>query len=144
MTLLAPRLSSGAGGGVSVPLPFPGCPATPFVRLPISRISQNKRAYINKAQLGKEDGITLGWTLKVHPAFCDRDDMKEPLYNMMGEVCKCLQYALFPKTSKYKRSKDGDKMTMNGITLQLAKTPGITASDFRADMAERWLKNGNK
>jgi hypothetical protein len=29
------------------------------------------------------DGITLGWTLKAHPVFCYRDDMKEALYNMM-------------------------------------------------------------
>jgi hypothetical protein len=27
---------------------------------------EQQRAYINKAQLGEEDGITLGWTLKAH------------------------------------------------------------------------------
>jgi hypothetical protein len=37
---------------------------------------ENQRVYINKAQLGEEDGITLGWTLKAHSAFCYRDDMK--------------------------------------------------------------------
>jgi hypothetical protein len=37
---------------------------------------ENHRAYINRAQLGEEDGITLGWTLKAHPYFCYRDDMK--------------------------------------------------------------------
>jgi hypothetical protein len=34
MTLLAFRLLSGARGGVSVPLPLPGSPSTPFDRLP--------------------------------------------------------------------------------------------------------------
>jgi hypothetical protein len=64
--------------------------------------------------------------------------MKEALYNMMGEEFKGVTYALFPKISKYKRSKYGAKMTTNGITLQVANTPGITAIDFSADMAEKW------
>jgi hypothetical protein len=37
---------------------------------------EQQRVCINKAQLGEEDGITLGWTLKAHPEFCYRDDMK--------------------------------------------------------------------
>jgi hypothetical protein len=60
--------------------------------------------------------------------------MKEALYNMMGEAFKCVYYALFPKT------KDGAKMSTNGITLQVTKTPGITAADLRAEMAEKWQK----
>jgi hypothetical protein len=32
--------------------------------------------------------------------------MKEALYKMMGDEFKGVQYALFPKTIKYKRSKD--------------------------------------
>jgi hypothetical protein len=94
----------------------------------------------------EEYGITLGWTLKSHPAFCYRDYMNEALYDMVGEEFKGVQYALFPKTIKYKRSKDGVKMTMNGITLQVAKTLGIAATAFRADVAEKWqrmtAKNG--
>jgi hypothetical protein len=66
--------------------------------------------------------------------------MKESLYNMMGEAFKGIQYALFPKNSKYKRSRDGAKMSANGITLQVTKTPGITAADFHAEMAEKWQK----
>jgi hypothetical protein len=100
----------------------------------------NQRVYISKAQPGKEDGITLGWTLKAHPDFCYRDDMKKALYNMMGEEFKRVQYALLPKIIKYQRSEDGAKVTTNGITLQVAKTPGITAVDFRADMAEKWQR----
>jgi hypothetical protein len=38
---------------------------------------EQQRVYINKAQLGEEEGINLGWTLKAHPYFCYRDDMKE-------------------------------------------------------------------
>jgi hypothetical protein len=101
---------------------------------------EQQRVYINKAQLGEEDGITLGWTLKAHPTCCYRDDMKEALYKMMGEEFKEVQYALFPKTIKYKHSKDGGKMTTNGITLQVTETPGITVADFRADMAEKWQR----
>jgi hypothetical protein len=105
-----------------------------------------QRVYINKAQLGEEEGITLGWILKAHPEFCFRDDMKYALCNMMGETFKNVHYALFPQTIKSKPSKDGAKMSTNGITLQVTKTPGITAADFRAEMAEKWqrltAKNG--
>jgi hypothetical protein len=93
---------------------------------------ENQRVYINKAQLGEEEVITLGWILKSHPAFCSRGDMKDALCNTMGETFKKVHYAFFPKTIKYKRSKDGAKMSTNGITLQVTKTPGITAADFRA------------
>jgi hypothetical protein len=31
-------------------------------------------------------------------------------------------------------------MSTNGITLQVTKTPGITAAYFRAEMAEKWQK----
>jgi hypothetical protein len=59
---------------------------------------------------------------------------------MMGEAFKGLQYALFSKNIKYKRSRDGEKMSTNGITLQATKTPGITAPGYRAEMAENWQK----
>jgi phage regulator Rha-like protein len=32
------------------------------------------------------------------------------------------------------------QMTTNGITLQVAKTTGVTAAEFHADMAERWQR----
>jgi hypothetical protein len=57
---------------------------------------------------------------------------------MMGDEFKWVQYALFPKTIKYKWIKDGAKMTKHGITLQVTKTPGITVADFWADMVEKW------
>jgi hypothetical protein len=31
-------------------------------------------------------------------------------------------------------------MSTNGITLHVTKTPGITAADFHAEMAEKWQK----
>jgi hypothetical protein len=61
----------------------------------------------------------------------------------MGETFKNVHNALFPKTIKYKRSKDGAKMSTNGITLQVTNTPNtpsITATDFSAEMAEKWQK----
>jgi hypothetical protein len=66
--------------------------------------------------------------------------MKEALYNMMGEAFKGVHYALFPKNIKYKRSRDGAKMSTNGITLQVTETPGITAAYLRDVMAEKWQK----
>jgi hypothetical protein len=96
--------------------------------------------YINNAQLGEEEAITLGWILKAHPAFFFREDKKDAICNIMGETFKNVHYAWFPKTIKYKRSKDGAKMSINGITLQVTKTPGITDADFRAEMAEKWQK----
>jgi hypothetical protein len=59
---------------------------------------------------------------------------------MMGDDFKGVQYVLFPKTIKYKRSKDGAKMTTHGITLQVTKTLGITVADFRVDMTEKWQR----
>jgi hypothetical protein len=59
---------------------------------------------------------------------------------MMGEALKDVQYGFFPKNIKYKRSRDGAKMSTHGITLQVTKTPGITSADFRAEMAEKWQK----
>jgi hypothetical protein len=100
---------------------------------------EHQGVYINKAQLGEEDGITLGWTLKAHPAFCYRDNTKETLYKM-GDEFKGVQYAFLPKTIKYKRSKDGAKITTNLIKPQVTKTSGITVADFRADMEEKWQK----
>jgi hypothetical protein len=100
---------------------------------------EQQRVYINKTQLGEEDGITLGLTLKVHPSFCYRENMKEALYKMMGDDFKEVQYALFPKTIKYKCIKNGAKMTTNGITLQL-KLPELRS--LISGLA--WWKSGNE
>jgi hypothetical protein len=78
-------------------------------RLPFRVYLENQRVYINKAKLGEEYGITLGWTLKAHRTFCYRVYMKDALYNMMGEEFKGVQQTLFPKMIKCKRSNDGER-----------------------------------
>jgi hypothetical protein len=107
---------------------------------------QSKRVYINKAQLGIEEGVTLGWLHQAHPAFCYREDIKERLRELMGEEHKEVQYALFPKSINYERVSDGVRLTTTGVTMQIAKSPNVTAADFRASMAEKWqrinVKNG--
>jgi hypothetical protein len=57
-----------------------------------------------------------------------------------GGGVKGIQYALLPKTIKYKRSRDIVNMTTNGVTLQVAKTAGLAAADFRVYMAECWQR----
>jgi hypothetical protein len=107
---------------------------------------QSKRVYINKAQLGIEEGVTLGWLHQAHPSFCYQEDIKERLRELMGEEHTEVQYALFPKSINYKRVSDGVRLTATGVTMQIAKSPDATAADFRASMAEKWqrisAKNG--
>jgi hypothetical protein len=58
-----------------------------------------ERAHINSAQLGVEEGVTMGWSWKSHPAFGYRDEMKSCLKLMMGKEHKDTSYALFPKNT---------------------------------------------
>jgi hypothetical protein len=62
------------------------------------RFLDNKRVYINKAQLGTKEGLSLGWIHKSHPAFAFRDGVKEQLQEMMNKDFKDIKYALFPRT----------------------------------------------
>jgi hypothetical protein len=48
------------------------------------RYLDDKRAYINKAQLETEEGLSLAWIHKAHPAFAFRDGMKEQLQALIG------------------------------------------------------------
>jgi hypothetical protein len=57
---------------------------------------------------------------------------------MMTKDDKEIKLAIFPNTIKYKIFKDGKFMSATGVTLQVAKTEGITATEFRANMAEKW------
>jgi hypothetical protein len=57
---------------------------------------------------------------------------------MMTKDDNEIKLAIFPKTIKYKRVKDGKAMPTTGVTLQVSKTEGITATEFRANMAEKW------
>jgi hypothetical protein len=68
------------------------------------------------------------------------------LKELMGEEHKSVQCALFPKSINYKRIADGVRLTTTGVTMQIAKSPNVTAADFHATMAEKWkrinAKNG--
>jgi hypothetical protein len=97
----------------------------------------DKRVNINKAQIGKEEGLSLGWIHKAHPAFAFRYGMKEHLHAMMNKEFKDIKYALFPRTIKYKRS-DGMMLTTNGIAIQVAKTENTSSTSLRTAMAEKW------
>jgi hypothetical protein len=68
--------------------------------------------------LGEEEGlVSLGWIIKVHPAFGFHDDIKERLITMMTRDDKEIKLSIFPNTIKYKRVKDGKVMSTRGVTL---------------------------
>jgi hypothetical protein len=102
--------------------------------------------HINSAQLGVEEGITMGWCWKSHPAFGYRDEMKSRLKLMMGKAHEDTSYALFPKNIRYIRKSDGAKLSTTGIALRIAKRPGVSEQLFREELAQRWsnlsTKNG--
>jgi hypothetical protein len=68
----------------------------------ICRYLDDKRIYINKAQLGSEEGLSLGRIHKAHRVFAFYDGMKEHREAMMNKEFKNIKYALFPRTVKYK------------------------------------------
>jgi hypothetical protein len=43
----------------------------------------DNRIYINNAQLGEEEGLSIRWIFKAHPTFGFCDDIKERLIVMM-------------------------------------------------------------
>jgi hypothetical protein len=55
----------------------------------------------------------------------------------MNKEFKDINYDLFPRNVKYKRS-NGMMLTTNGIAIQVAKTVNTSSSDFRAAMADKW------
>jgi hypothetical protein len=69
-----------------------------------------ERIHINSAQLGVEEGVTMGWYWKSHPAFDYRDEMKSCLKVMMGKEHEDTSYVLFPKNIRYVRKSDGAKL----------------------------------
>jgi hypothetical protein len=98
---------------------------------------QSKRVYINKAQLGIEEGVALGWLHQAHPYFCYREDMKERLKELMGEEHTLVQYALFSKSINYKIIADGVRLTTTSVTMKIAKSTNFRAADFSATMEEK-------
>jgi hypothetical protein len=67
--------------------------------------------HINSAQLGVEEGVTMGWCWKSHPACGYRDKMKSSLKLMMGQEHEDTSYAFFPKNIRYVRKSDGAKLS---------------------------------
>jgi hypothetical protein len=97
-----------------------------------------ERVHINSTQLGVEEGVTMGWCWKSHPAFGYRDEMKYHLKLMMGKAHEDTLYALFPKNIRYIRKYDGAKLSTTGIALRIAKRPGVSEQLFREELAQRW------
>jgi hypothetical protein len=89
-----------------------------------------ERVHINSAQLGVEEGFTMGWCWKSHPAFGYRDEMKSRLKLMMGKAHEDTSYALFPKNIRYIHKSDGAKLSTTGIALRIAKRPGVSEQLF--------------
>jgi hypothetical protein len=97
-----------------------------------------ERVHINSAQLGVEEGVTMGWCWKSHTAFGYRDEMKYHLELMMGKEHEDTTYALFPKNIRYVRKYDGAKLNITGISLRIAKRPGVSEKLFREELAQCW------
>jgi hypothetical protein len=95
-----------------------------------------ERVHINSAQLGVEEGVTMGWCWKSHPAFGYKK-MKYRLKLMMGKAHEDTSYALFPKNIRYIRKSDGAKLSTTGIALRIAKRPVVSEQLFREELAQR-------
>jgi hypothetical protein len=100
--------------------------------------------HINSAQLGVEEGITMGWCWKSHPAFGYRDEMKSCLKLMMGKAHEDTSYALFPNNIRYIRKSDGAKLSTAGMALQIAKRPSVSEQLFREELAQQWSNLSTK
>jgi hypothetical protein len=86
-------------------------------KIPFRNYLDDNCVYINNAQLGEEEGLSLGWIIKAHPAFGFRDDIKERLITMMTRDDKEIKLSIFPNIIGYKRVKDGKVMSTRGVTL---------------------------
>jgi hypothetical protein len=84
-----------------------------------------ERVHVNSAQLGVEEGITMGWCWKSYPAFEYQDEMKSRLKLMMGKAHEDTSYALFPKNIRYVCKSDWAKLSTTGTALRIAKRPGV-------------------
>jgi hypothetical protein len=67
--------------------------------------------HINSAQPGVEEGVTMGWCWRSHPALGYHDEMKYCLRLMMGKSHKDTSYALLPKNISYVHKSDGARLS---------------------------------
>jgi hypothetical protein len=95
-----------------------------------------ERVHINSAQLGVDEGVTMGWCWKSHPAFGYRDEMTSCLKLIMGKEHDDTAYALFPKNIQYVRTFYGAKLSTTGIDLRIAKRPSVSEQSFREELAQ--------
>jgi hypothetical protein len=96
--------------------------------------------HINKAQIGPEEAVVLGWIMGSHPAFSFRDSMREAIKEQMPIEFNNVEWTLFPKTMYYTRSSDGVKMSTSGVSLQVTKQAAGQVDTTREDIAKMWQK----
>jgi hypothetical protein len=71
---------------------------TKHATLSIKQYLVKDRVHINKAQMGPEEAVVLGWIPGSHPAFSFRDNMRETIKDQMPIEYANVEWALFPKT----------------------------------------------
>jgi hypothetical protein len=86
---------------------------------------KKERVNINSAQLGVEEGVTMGWCWRSHPSFGYKDEMKSRLKLIMGKAHKDTSYAFPPKNIRYIHKSDGEKLSTTGIALRIKKRPRV-------------------
>jgi hypothetical protein len=97
-----------------------------------------ERVHIKSDQLGVEEGVTMGWCWKSHPASGYRDEMKYCLKLMMGKEYEETSFELFPKNVRYVHKSDGSKLSTAGIALRIMKRPSISEQTFQEELAQLW------
>jgi hypothetical protein len=98
---------------------------------------RRRGVYLNYAQLGVFDTVTLGWVAGSHPWYSYRDEMKERMSKLMAGERKHVQYALFPGSFQYINDKD-KHISTRGVAIQIIKHDDISPAQFREDMVKKW------
>jgi hypothetical protein len=70
--------------------------------------------------------------------------MKSRLKLMMGKEHEDTSYELFPKKIRYVRKSDGSKLSTTGISLRIAKPPGVSEQTFREELTQHWSNLATK
>jgi hypothetical protein len=98
---------------------------------------RRKGVYLNYAQLGIFDTVTLGWVAGAHPSYSYRDEMKEIITNLIAGEQKNLQYALSPRSFHYINDKH-KCLSTPAVAIQIMKHDDIFPAQFREDMFKKW------
>jgi hypothetical protein len=97
----------------------------------------HRGVYLNYAQLGIFDTVTLGWVAGAHPAYSYCDEMKERMTKLMERSYKKLQYALYPRSCHYIKNKN-KRINIRTVAIQIMKNDKISPAQFREDMLKKW------